>query len=429
MHKINKLQKPHIKKIKNIFFDYPKLHVLNNNRLYTLESNNDQLLRLDIVFKSGIDYQTINFQSYLSNRLFKAAPNNMSVDDCIEQFDYYGCFIDNFYSSFTAGYRVNIPIRFAENIIPLFSSIIKSPLLPENELDLYKKELYFKIQNNLQKTRYIASNQINMNLFGKNNPRAFEDKIEDISKISLSDIKDFTTRYYVSTNCYLMAIGGINNKILDLLYKNFNDYSSNSSTLFSSVLSIKKEESSNKYKFIDMPSTVQSTIYFAINLGDNLSDNEIIELNILSTILGGYFGSRLMKNIREEKGYTYGIQSYIRQYSDVSILVITADIGNQYHQATVTEVFNEINKLKQSKISQIELNIVKNYLLGSTLSELDGVFQSSFIWENLINFNSNFDFINNRIHIINTITSDKLLGLANKFLINDNFHVVIAGKQ
>src|SRR5690606_21312925 len=102
---------------------------------------------------------------------------------------------------------------------------------------------------------------------------------------------------------------------------------------------------------------------------------------ILNTLLGGYFGSRLMANIREEKGYTYGIYSLLYAYQKESCLLIATEAGKEVCDAVIAETWKELDRLCQEPISKDELSLVKNYLFGNLLGDLDGPFSLIRRWK------------------------------------------------
>ncbi|MBP9029931.1 MAG: insulinase family protein, partial [Bacteroidales bacterium] len=153
-------------------------------------------------------------------------------------------------------------------------------------------------------------------------------------------------------------------------------------------------------------------------------------LVVLNTILGGYFGSRLMRNIREDKGFTYGISSFIIPMAELSALVVSTEVGSAFTEKTVDEVFKEMIKLQTEPVSNDELELVRGYMTGQVLRTFDGPFAIADSLASLFQYNNlDFEYINNLIRTINEITPTQLLGLAKKYLDVDRMVVSIAGSK
>ncbi len=104
------------------------------------------------------------------------------------------------------------------------------------------------------------------------------------------------------------------------------------------------------------------------------SNPDFQALSVFNTILGGYFGSRLVKSIREEKGHTYGISSNLAEVGDFNYWVIGADVEKKYRQLVIDETREEIKKLSTEPIPTDEIEIVRNYLIGQMLSQFSTPF-------------------------------------------------------
>ena len=137
---------------------------------------------------------------------------------------------------------------------------------------------------------------------------------------------------------------------------------------------------------------------------------------VLNTVLGGYFGSRLMSNIREDKGYTYGIYSVTQIHRGSIVFYITADVAADVAQAAVDEVMNEINRLQQQPISEEELERVRNYMMGDFIRSIDGVFDLSERYRQMVATHVGEQLTTNLLDAIATATPEQLQTLAQTYL-------------
>ena len=146
---------------------------------------------------------------------------------------------------------------------------------------------------------------------------------------------------------------------------------------------------------------------------------------ILNNIFGGFFGSRLMSNIREEKGYTYGISSYIQNHIHYSAWVVSTEAGKKVSEATVEEIYKEMELLREEAVDDEELLLVKNYMMGTNLGDLDGPFQVIARWKNLVLHSLDEGYFYDSMNTIKSVTPEELQELAKKYLVNDAFYELI----
>jgi zinc protease len=146
---------------------------------------------------------------------------------------------------------------------------------------------------------------------------------------------------------------------------------------------------------------------------------------VLNTLLGGFFGSRLMSNIREDKGYTYGIHSYLMNHMHESGWLISTEAGKDVCEATIAEVYKEMQILRDEPVDEEELLLVRNYMMGGLLGDLDGPFQIIGRWKNIILNNLTEQYFYDSINTIKSITTEELMALANKYLRPEEFYELV----
>jgi predicted Zn-dependent peptidase len=426
---LDRTSAPKIKEIKDINYIIPQKYKLDNGtNLYTLPDLSSGIIKLDIIFKAGNEFQSKKLNAVFANALIKEAPVGMKPDEVAEFFDYYGSYIENFVNIDTSGIKLCVATNFFDDTIPVFANLITNPSLPENEFEIFKNKYSQNLKNNLQKTRYLAMTGINSEIFGTNNPRGNEILLEDVENVNLDDVREFTSTYYRANNCYVMVSGKVTNEVISKINTYFGNISDKRWNSKNNIIKPKPEmsEAKENFKLIKTNNPVQSTICIGKNLGC-LNNKELIDVGILNTILGGYFGSRLMKNIREDKGYTYGINSFIVEYPDSVCLKIISDVGVNVTQQAISETFKEIKNLRENLITKTELKLVENFSLGELISAFDGVFPSSEMWQKLISCDKNEDFVALQIERMKTITPEEIRNYAVKFLSDEGFHTVVAG--
>ena len=152
---------------------------------------------------------------------------------------------------------------------------------------------------------------------------------------------------------------------------------------------------------------------------------DFMKVMSLNTVLGGFFGSRLMSNIREEKGYTYGIHSFLENHIRESAWVISTEAGKDVCEATIDEVYKEMKILRDELVDEEELLLVKNYMMGLNLGNVDGPFQVIARWKSLILNGLGQDFFYDSMNTIKSVSADELKELSNKYLLPEEFFELV----
>ncbi len=179
-----------------------------------------------------------------------------------------------------------------------------------------------------------------------------------------------------------------------------------------------------KYRVINDPAGVQGAVRLGAQF-PNRHHPDFIKAQVLNNVFGGFFGSRLMSNIREDKGYTYGIHSYLESQAQQSAWIVSTEAGRDVCEATITETYNEMERLRNEPIGDEELLLVRNYMLGSILGDLDGPFHIINRWKTIITNNLPEDYFYQQMDIIKTVSAAELQALANKYLKPENFYELV----
>ena len=242
---------------------------------------------------------------------------------------------------------------------------------------------------------------------------------------SLRFLVDNSGTYGIDTNNIIIS-GKANTKTIDILNTFFGETPiSKASNTNSTFL---EPSSTDNSIYIEKKDALQSAIRIG-KLMPNKTHKDYFGLQILNTVLGGYFGSRLMKNIREDKGYTYGIGSGIMSLKEVGYFFISTEVGSDVTQKALAEIYKELEIIRTEKIPTEELELVKNYLLGQLLKSCDGPFNMAALFDSVNEYGLDYTFYNNYIKTIKEITPEKLLHLAIKYLAKADLKEVVAGKK
>jgi predicted Zn-dependent peptidase len=276
---------------------------------------------------------------------------------------------------------------------------------------------------NLKKCDFVANRLIDAYLFGEEHPYGKYLSAENYQALSTDQLKEHFQQYYVNGRAVIFVAGKLPADLFEQLNQQFGDLAitKNGQSLPAQQLIPavqKKQHISND------PNGVQAAIRIARPF-PNRHHPDFMNVMVLNTLFGGFFGSRLMSNIREDKGYTYGIHSYVQNHIQESAWMISTEAGKDVSEATVTEVYKEMDLLRNTLIDEEELLLVRNYMIGSILGDLDGPFQIIGRWKNIILNDLDEHYFYDSIKVIKSISAEELKALAEKYLKPADFYELV----
>jgi len=423
---MNRKQAPDFKAIDHITLLRPEHITLGNGcELFCFNSGDQELVRIEWIFS--------NLRFDPAKPLLNAAVNTMLNDgtktltaaQIAETIDFYGAFFQVDYGydhSQVTLYSLN---KHLASTLPIIKDVLTNSIFPEKELETYVRNQQQKLQVSLQKNDVVARRNFNKALFG-GSIYGFGANADDYKTLQRDDLLKHFKQQYQPSNCTLIIAGKIETETLDLLKDTFGDSWTNPAETADTTQPEIQASMEHSY-YIEKPDALQSAIRMGMPL-INRTHPDFPSLQVLNTILGGYFGSRLMANIREDKGYTYGIGSGMSSLKHAGALFIATEVGADVCKAAVTEIEKEITILKTEPVAAEELVLVQNYMLGSLLGSLENVFSHADKFKNLYFSDLDYEYYDRYTETIKTITAADLLALANKYLNFDGFYKVIVGK-
>ncbi len=415
---MNRTLAPSIKPIVEINTHFP----VSSNNLFLIKSE-EGVFKLDIIYPNAGQVNHPNkFLVAMTTNLILSGNDRKSASDISNEIDGLGGFVfksSDFYNTSITIYGLNEHLASSLKIV---KDAIDSVTFPEEEIIVYKRNRLSELKINLQKTAYIASKAINRLLLGTGHDISFETTEDIIQSTERQDIIDFKSQYF--TNPYFIFTGSESSPIESILkINNFGIHPFN----YFSHKDMLPMEGDLKSEIIARESNQNSIRYGMI--WPERGHEDYFKLSLLNLIFGGYFGSRLMKNIREDKGLTYGIHSSLTPYNDFSLFKISCEYNSQFTDKLRQEISNEIIRLQNELVSEDELITAKNYLLGAMLRSFDGAFPISEKFKQFIDSNLSNNYYDDYFKAINDISSEDLMKIANNYLQEKSLVYCIVGAQ
>lgn len=396
----------------------------NGVPLYLIEAGSEELMRAEFIFNAGQIKENFPLVASTTNAMLLEGSLNYTAKEINNAFDFYGAFIHQFAQKDSSGITVFCLNKHLEKILELCCEILFRPIFPEDELNnLQKKRLQSYLMNK-QKVQNLASDKLFESVFGYSHPYGKQVLAADFKNVTTDKLVNFHTAHYTNGELSIIVSGRIHNETKAMFEHYFGEHDFKSG--IPDNIDIPINGSKNKKEFIEKKDALQA----AIRIGSatiNKRHHDYPGLLILDTILGGYFGSRLMKNIREEKGYTYGINSSVMSLNQSGYKVIATEVGKKHTGKTLDEIYKEIRLLQTRPVELVELDVVRSYMAGEMLRMFDGPFALAESFRAVWEFGLDNKYYYNLADKIKTIQPDEIIGLAKTYYNIDDLYEIIAG--
>lgn len=400
---------------------YTKFTLRNGVDVYSINAGAEDVMALEWVFFAGNSFEEQNLVAASANFLLKNGTSKKTAFQINEHFDYYGSYLNRSCYNETAVLSLHSLTKHIAELLPAVKELLVDSTLPPSELDIYQQNMKQRLKVNLKKGDFVAGRLIDAYLYGENHPYGKFSHAEDFDQLKREQLVDFYKKYYQQGRLIIFAAGRLPANLESMLDQYFGDLPNNE---VKPVTHAVQPVAEKKFRVINDENGVQGSIRMARPF-PNRHHPDFLKAMVLNNVFGGFFGSRLMLNIREDKGYTYGIHSYLQNHVQTSAWMISTEAGKEVAEATITEVYKEMERLREEPVDEEELLLVRNYMMGSILGDLDGPFQIIARWKNIILNNLDENYFYNSINTIKTVTAAELRDLAQKYLQPEEFYELV----
>ncbi len=424
---INRTVSPHIKDA--VEFDLRlkpcQRHTLDNGtEVYVVDAGTEEVLQIDWVFDAGNWYEDRNLVAASTNYLLKNGTHKKTAYALNEHFDYYGSYLNRHCFNESATITLHCLNRHLHELLPVVEEIISESAFTEEEIRLYKQTSKQKLSVNLKKCEFVAGRLIDEYLFGIDHPYGKYSSAEAFDAITRDQLLAYYKQFYTEGRCIIFVAGKIPGDILPLLNRHFGSLPFTKKDSLPVIHHGIRAAAEKKYRISNDATGVQG----AVRLGAHFPGRkhpDFMKVQVLNTIFGGFFGSRLMSNIREDKGYTYGIHSHFENHKQQGAWLISTEAGRGVCEATIQEVYKEMTLLREVPVDDEELLLVRNYMMGSILGDLDGPFQIMAKWKNIVLHDLGESYFYDSINTIKSISAGDIQEMARKYLIPESFYELV----
>ncbi|MCU0389223.1 MAG: insulinase family protein, partial [Chitinophagaceae bacterium] len=358
----------------------------------------------------------------------KNGTKSRSAFDINEQIDFYGAYLNRSCFNETALVTLHTLSKHLENVLPVVTDIFTDSIFPKEELEIFVQNSKQRLSVNLRKCDFVANREMDVLLYGKDHPYGKYSTAESLDALTREQLVAFYNEYYLNGRLVIFVAGKLPSNLAEQLNAAFGHLPLKPYLPQKNepVFEEKNVLPNRVVRIENDPNGVQGAIRLA-RAFPNRHHPDFQKVQVLNNLFGGFFGSRLMSNIREDKGYTYGIYSYLQNHIGPCGWVISTEAGRDVCEAAIKEVYYEMQQLREGFVDEEELLLVRNYMIGSILGSLDGPFQIIGRWKSyyLNGITDGRQYFNSAIETIKTVSPEELQVLADKWLRPEAFYEMV----
>jgi zinc protease len=392
-----------------------KVFVIQNNKLpkvnFSLVTNRDPIFEGESMGYIG-----------LAGDLLRRGTKNRTKDEIDEQVDFIGASLGTSGSSISGS---SLKKHF-EKLMELFSDVLLNSEFKQEELDKLKKQMMSGLAASKEEPGSISRNLRKVLLYGSDHPYGEVTTEKTVEAITLEKCQKYYKDYFRPNISLLAFVGDITvGEAKELVEKYLGNWESKDVPSISYKQPILPLD--RKVGISDRAVSVQSVINVAYPVDLKKGSADVIKVSVMNSILGGAFSSRLNQNLREDKGYTYGAGSSLSSDRFVGSFTASTTVRNSVTDSAITEIFNEMNRLRNEKVDEIELSRIKNYLTGSFSRSLE---QPGTIARFALSIEINDlpdDYFKNYLKKLNSVSVEDVQEMAKKYLFPNKSNVIIVG--
>lgn len=401
------------------------IHLDNGIPVYVINQGTQPVLKLELVFDAGRPFEHKNLAGKVTAALLREGSQNYNAFQIADRMDFYGSSLKVPFDMDTSSVILYTLNKHFSQVFPILMDLLLRPDFSTESLNQYVQRAIRKLEVEAAKPEVRSYRIITEKIFGEDHPYGYNSTPERYLALRREDLVDHFTHFFQARTCKVFISGKVEPNILAQLRAGLEQLPDRGPV--SPQLGPALPAHPQKLRFLQ-----EGSVQTAIRIGLPLfrrSHPDYADLYFLNTLLGGYFGSRLMSNIREDKGYTYHINSSLDCMRYDGCWLISTETSPAYEAATRDEILREVDRLHRDLVKSQEIEMVGNYIHGVLLSMLDGPFQIAEAVKNLVSEEADLNFFEHMAGLCRQITPEQLRQLSRKYLDPGQFVEVCVGPK
>ena len=370
---IDRSIRPSVAAFSNVRLDFPKPSVLSCGiPIWVIDGGVEDICQLNVYITGGTIHEQMPLQSLLTALMVLEGSKQYDSREIAELLDYHGAWKLAQNHDAMCQLTLSAMNEYYQRLLPFVVDGLAQPTFPEHEFEQYKKRYAASYATMQNRVKYLAAVELRRLYYGAEHPLVADVEPERLMQMSVDDLKQFFARYYHQANCQIIIAGKVTDKMLADTDAAFSAWTDNHGKT-DGQMDWNFTPSSTMLSVVDKPGAIQAAVAMAIQaVGRNHPD--YLKLRMLCMVLGGYFGSRLMSNIREEKGYTYGINAFLSGREQDGYVGVSTECDVRYTWQLIDEVKWEMQRLREQLIPEDELALVRQFMLSEQVKTHDTPF-------------------------------------------------------
>ena len=429
----------------------------NGVALYLLHADVFVVLRVCFVFRAGSVHPLVPFSASATANLLAEGTRDLTAAEVAERLDYYGSWYDVSIDRDYVYISFAMLSRFAAETLAVAEQVLLRPLFPEEEVAAYCAERRQRLAIERRKVDVEAREAFARALFGPEHPYGIAADEAAYERLTRDDVAAFYERHYTAPNCFVVCSGRIDPAAEEAVaaiaaqlpggpcteeisrpdvaepqvaagaFAGADTATAAEGSPFAGADTRPFPAPATQHEArVAHPGAVQSSIRIGRLLFPRRHP-DFAGMQVVAAALGGYFGSRLMQNLRERNGYTYGVVAAMVNFERAGYLAVAAQVGTEVTGAALAEIYAEIERLRTELLPDEELALVKRIMEGEMMRILDGPFGIADVTiENLLCGTDN-GAIDRNLALIRATTPEDVRRLARKYLAREDLVTVVAG--
>lgn len=415
---------PAFRTIQTVQFPSHQSVVLDNGQpLFVANVGEQPVVRIEVLFEAGTWHEDVDGASFFGVKMLTEGTQKRTSAQISGHFDQIGAFVDLSHTPDRANIMVYGLAKHLGAILEMVSELIHEATYPEKEFNDLRNISLQNLRINLEKNAYVATTTFKERLFGATHPYGKSQNEKSIKALSVADLQNFYTNRIKARPFRVFLSGQVGDAEVALVNQYLGQHLVVPSPEVNKSLEI---VSQTEPLWVDKADAVQSSVRVGRMLFKR-QHPDFYRMIVANEILGGYFGSRLMRNIREEKGFTYGISSSIVPMRQAGYWAIGTDVKKEFAQATLDEIQKEIHRLQTELVPENELETVKNYLAGEFAGSLNTPFEIADRVRLMVLEGLDVEFYSNYIQRLRVVTAEDIQKIANQYWQWEDLQQVIVG--
>ncbi len=401
----------------------------NGLRVILLESHRVPTFSMQMVVMSGglsdpADYHGL--ASFTAGLLREGTATRKSKD-IAEQTDTIGATLvaGSGLSSFTTNVTTSGLVENLDQALELFADVILNPKFPQEEVDKYKTRQLQQLQFQRSIPQFLAAERFQRAIYGDHPAGMVAPPTDSIKKIASADLAAFHDKYYRPNNAMLAIVGDVTLKeIMPKLQRAFGAWQKGDvpATTIPSV----GQPGAMQIQLINRPGSVQTVLQLG-SLGIERTNPDYFAVAVMNQVLGGGPAGRLFLNLREDKGYTYGAYSNFGGSKYRGTVQASSEVRTDVTDGAMKEFMYELNRMRDEKVSALELENAKRAMVGSFALSLE---QPQALLGNIVQqklYDMPADYWDTYPQKVMAITADDVQRVAQKYIDMGHLQVIAVG--